>query len=135
MAAILRASGPPASSQTPGYSSSTVAPLQAEVGQRGDDDLLQPVDVRRTGRGIVGHRDDRIGHQLARTVVGDVPAAVGALEHRADLRRVDQHVALVGVGPQRVRVRVLEHQQVVVDRLGGQGVLERVGLVVGNRPE
>ena len=110
-------------------------PAQAEVGQRRDDDLLQPVHVRRPGCGVVGHRDDRVGHQLARTVVRDVAAAVGPLEHRADGSRVDQHVALVGMRPQRVGVRVLQDQQVVVGRLRRQCVLERVRLVVGNRPE
>ena len=110
-------------------------PAQTEVGQRSDDDLLQPVHVSRARRGVVGHRDDRVGHQLARAVVRDVTAAVGALQDRADRRRVDQHVALVGVRPQRVGVRVLQDQQIVVVRLGRQGVLEREGLVIGNRSE
>ena len=93
------------------------------------------MDVRRTRCRIVGHRHDRVGHQLSRPVVGDVPAAIGALQDGADRRRIDQHVALVGVHAQRVGVRVLQHQQVVVGRFRGQGVLQRVGLVIGNRPE
>ena len=75
------------------------SPRQPEVGQRGDDDLLQPVHVRRPDGRVVGHGDDRIGHQLAGPVVGDVAAPVGPLEHGADRRRVDQHVAVSACAP------------------------------------
>ena len=110
-------------------------PVQTEVGQRRDDDLLQAVHVLGASGGVVGHRDDRVGHELTRPVVGDVTATVGPLEDGADRHRIDQHVALVGVRTQRVGVRVRQDQQVVVDGLGREGMLERVGLVVGNRPE
>ncbi len=110
-------------------------PGQAEVGQRLQHHLLETVHVGRAGRGIVGHRDDRVGDQLARTVVRDVAPAVGALEHRADGGGIDEHVALLGVRAQRVGVGVLQDQQVVVGRLARQGVLQRVRLVVGNRPQ
>ena len=93
MAAILRGVGPSASIQTPGYSRHRGGPGQAEVGQRGDHDLFQPVHVGRTGRRVVGHRHDRVGHQLAGPVVGDVAAPVGLLERGANRRRIDQHVA------------------------------------------
>ena len=97
---------------------------QPEVGQRVDHHPLQAMHVPGARRGVVGHGDDRVGHQLARPVVGDVAPAVGALERRTDERRVDQHVALVGMGPERVGVRVLEEQEVVVVGLGGQRVLQ-----------
>ena len=80
-----------------------VAPPRPRSASVCDHHLLEPVHVRRARRRVVGHRDDRVGHQLARPVVRDVAAAVGALEHRTDQRRVDQHVALVGVGTRACR--------------------------------
>ena len=134
-AAILRACGPPASSQTPGYSPSLVAPCRPRSANVAMTTRSKRCTCVGTGGGVVGHRDDRVGHELARPVVRDVTAPVGPLEDRADRRRVDQHVALVGVRTQRVGVRVRQDQQVVIDGLARQGVLERVRLVVGNRPE
>ena len=110
-------------------------PRQAEVGQRLDENPLEPVHVRGARRRVVGHVHDRIGDQLPRPVVGDVPAAVGALEHGADQHRVDEDMALVGVRPERVGVGVLQEEQIVVGGLGGQGMLQRERLVVRHRPE
>ena len=84
---------------------------------------------------VVGHRDDRVRHELAGAVVRHVAAAVGALERGADLRRVDEDVAVVGVRAERVHVRVLQQQEVVVLGLTGQRVLQHRGLVVRDRPE
>ncbi len=84
---------------------------------------------------VVGHGHDRVRHELAGPVVGHVAAAVGALERGPDGARVDEHVALVGVRAERVDVRVLEEQEVVVGGLTGQGVLQRRGLVVRDRPQ
>ena len=53
----------------------------------------------------------------------------------ADLRRVDEDVTIVGVRAERVDVRVLQQEEVVVLGLDGQGVLQRGGLVVRDRPE
>ncbi len=108
---------------------------QAEVGERVDDEALQPVHVRRARRDVVGHGDDRVRHELAGTVVGHVAAAVGALERRADRRGVDEDVPVVGVRAERVDVRVLQQEEVVVRGLAGQRVLQRGGLVVRDRPE
>ncbi len=108
---------------------------QADVGQGLDHDLLQPVHVRRSRRRVVGYGHDRVGDQLARPVVGDVAAAVGPREHGPDAGGFDQDMAHVGVRAEGVGGRVLQHQQVVVVRLTRQGVLEHVGLVVGDRPE
>ena len=110
-------------------------PRQPEIGQRLDDDPFEAVHVRRTGCRVVGHGHDRVRHELARPVVGDVPTSVGPLEHGADLRRVDEDVALVGVRPERVGVRVLQEEQVVVVGLDGQGMLQRRGLVVRDRSQ
>ena len=135
MAATLRGFGPSASSQTPGYSPDAGGAGQAEVGQRVDHHLLEAVHVGRSRGRVVGHGDDRVGHQLARAVIGDVAAAVGPLEHGPDRGRVDEHVTVIGVRAERVGVRVLEDEQVVVVRPRGQGVLQLVGLVVRDRPE
>ena len=91
--------------------------------------------MRRTGCRVVGDGHDRVRHELARAVVGDVPTPVGPLEHGADLRRVDEDVALVRVRPKRVGVRVLQEEQVVVRGLDGEGVLQCRGLVVRDRSE
>ena len=82
------------------------------------------IAVRRgagTERGAGGHVDDRVADQLARPVVGDVAAPVGSHQLGPDRGRVDEHVGRVGVHPERVDVRVLEQQQVVVAARGRAG--------------
>ena len=74
---------PAASTQTPGNPSSGAAPGQAEVGER----RRSPARSSRwtcaaPERQVVGHGHDRVRHELARTVVRHVAAAVGALERR-----------------------------------------------------
>ena len=63
---------------------------------------------------LAGHGEDRVADELPGTVVGDVAAAVGAHELGADVGRRHEHVAEVGAHAERVHVRVLEQQQVVV---------------------
>ena len=108
---------------------------QAKVGQRLDHHLFEAVHVGGPRGRVVGHRDDRVHHQLTRSVIGDVAAAVGPLERGTDRGRVDEHVTVVGVRTERVGVGVLKDEQVVVARPRGQSVLELVGLVIGDRPE
>ena len=88
---------------------------QAEIGERADEHLLEGVDVRRrvgdTGDGRQG--EDRVADELARSVVGDVAAAVGLDELGADLGGRHEDVAQVGPHTERVHVRMLEQQQVV----------------------
>ena len=91
--------------------------------------------MRGTRGRVVGHRDDRVGHQLTRAVIGDVAAAVRPLERGADRSRVDQHMTVIGVRAERVGVGMPEDEEVVVAPLHGQGVLEVVGLAVRDRPE
>ena len=69
---------------------------EPEVGQRVDQHLLDRAHV---GDGVghaaaplAGHRQDRVADELARPVVGDVAAAVGADQLGADASGVDQHV-------------------------------------------
>ncbi len=135
MAAILRGVGPVGVDPDAGVLPDAAGPGQAEVGQRVDHDLLEAVHVGRTRGRVVGHGDDRVGHELTRAVIGDVAAAVRPLEGGADRSGVDEHVAVVGVRAEGVHVRVLEDEEVVVGPVRGQGVLEVVGLVVRDRPE
>ena len=135
MAAILRASDRPRVQPHPGYSSSLVAPVRPRSASVSMTTCSSRCTCAGPCCGVVGHGDDRVGHQLARPVVGDVAAPVGALQHGTHQRRVDQHMLLVRVLSERVGVRVLQDEEVVVGRLGGQRVLQRVGLVVGDRPE
>ncbi len=67
--------------------------------------------VRRTRRGVVGHRDDRVRHELTRPVVGHVAATIGALERGPDRGRVDEHVAVVCVRAECIDGRVLHSRR------------------------
>src|SRR5262249_10201074 len=67
-----------------------------------------------------------------RTVVRDVTAAVGDDKLRAHPLGRDQHVVAVGGGAERVDVRVLEVQQVVVGGAVVQRALQAVGFPVGD---
>ena len=99
IAAILRGVWTLCVHPNPGVLVHAARPRQPEIGQCLDDDLLQAVHVRRARCRVVGHAHDRVRHQLPRAVVRDVPAPVGSLEHRADLRGIDQDVALVRGAP------------------------------------
>ena len=83
----------------------------------------------------LGQRDDRVPDELARTVVRDVAAAVGAHEGGAHARRRHEHVLERRLRAERVDVRVLEQQQVVTCRVLVQAPLERVGVGVPDPPE
>jgi hypothetical protein len=68
-------------------------------------------------------------------VVGDVAAAVDVEQLGADGRGIHEHVRRVGLRPERVDVRVLEQQQVLVFGALVQRALQHVGLAVRDPPE
>jgi hypothetical protein len=106
-----------------------------EIGQRADEHGLELAHVGHDIAETVaprGKRDDRIADELARAVIGDVAAAVGVHELRTHGVGRDEHVLAVGARPERVDVRVLEQEQVVVAGLAMQRALEVVRLRVGH---
>jgi hypothetical protein len=119
----------------------TVLPVRArepEVAERVDDELLDGPDegdgVGHAAAPPPRHREDRVADQLAGPVVGDVAAPVGPDEVRPHGRGLDQHVGGVGPHPERVDVRVLEQEQVVVGP-GPQARLEGERVGVGDPPQ
>ena len=134
MAQILRGLRPPASTHTPGYSVRRPA-LDAEGGERVDDDLLDVADVA-GGVELVGDAEDRIADELTGSVVGDVAAAADRDELGADVGGLAPQV-VVEVRPRPVgeHVGMLEEQQVLLDAAAEQGLLDRQRLAVGHRPQ
>ena len=111
----------------------------AEVGRRPDDRLLDAGDVVEHAEAAAGEVEDRIAHELAGAVVGDVPAAVGLGEPDAGggaPRFVPQHVFGVGGASEGVDGGVLEEKEGVGARArvagGGDFRLEGEGLLVGD---
>ena len=84
---------------------------------------------------LSGHGEDRVADELARAVVGDVPASVGADELGADRVRVDQEVVEGPASPQGEDVGVLQQEQVVVRGAGEQAVLQGVGVGIRHPPQ
>ena len=117
-------------------------PGQADVGQRVDEELFDRAHV---GDGVgqpvlpaapLGRkRHDRVADELARPVVGDVATPVGAHQVGPDVGGWHEDVAHVGPHAQRVDVRVLEQQQVIVGRAGVKGPLQGPRLAVGHLAE
>ena len=93
--------------------------LDAQVRQRRHEHFFDPAHV---AHHVEPGREPRYGtyriaHQLAGAVVGDVPTAVHVVQLGADAREhagVDDHVGAVTVASDRVCVRVLDQQLVVV---------------------
>ncbi len=123
----------------------TVGARQADVGQHVDDQLLDRAHVRdrvRHGRdraaplgaagALVGEVEQRVAHQLAGAVVGDVAAAVRAHELGADRGRVDQEVVELTSPAEGEHVGVLEQQEVIVRGALEEAVLEGVGVLVAD---
>ena len=79
--------------------------------------------------------EDRIADELAGPVVGDVAAAVGLHELRADRLGVRQHVLGLGSHAERVDVRVLQEEQVFAPTAFAEGALQNVGVPVPDPPE
>ena len=112
---------------------------EPEIAEDVDHDLLDRANVRnRVGHAttaLARHPQHRITDELTGSVVGHISAAVGHHELRAHLRGIDQHVASIGAGTQRVDVRMLEQQQMIGRRPREQAVLQRQRVVVVDRPE
>ncbi len=116
--------------------------VNAEVGERGDQDFLETPHVGDYLLGVV-EGEDGIADQLARPVEGDVPATIDVMHlcpGAGDRRPIGQQVGAVAVAPDGEHGRVLDQEQVVV---GGapldpplvEGALEVPCLGVGQTPE
>ena len=101
---------------------------QAEVGAHVDHQLLDAVDVGGRGAGRVGPGQDRVADELARPVVGDVAAPVGADQGRAEVVGVGEDVVERPPQAEGEDVRVLEEEQVGVGGPLEQRPLEGVGV-------
>ena len=79
--------------------------------------------------------NDRITHELAGTVVGDVATAIDAKHLRTDRVGIVDYVLGLRPHPQGVNVRVLEQQQVVLVAATEKRVLQRERVSVGDASE
>jgi hypothetical protein len=64
--------------------------------------------------------DDRVAHDLSRTVVGDVAAAAGLVDldtpgRQRVRRRQNMRAAAIAASPKRQHGRVLDEQQQIID--------------------
>ncbi len=112
--------------------------MHPEIGERVDEHGLERAHVRDDVAHAVaplGQRDDRVSDELTRTVVRDVAATVGVDEIGTDRLRRHEHVRRVGSRAERVDVRVLEQEQVVVVGSLVERSLECVGIRVRDAPE
>ena len=108
------------------------AGVDAEGGERVDDDLLDVADVA-GGVELVGDGEDRIADELAGPVVRDVAAAADGDELGADVGGFAAQVVVeVRARPVREHVRVLEQQQMLLVRPREQRLLDRQRLAVGH---
>ncbi len=114
----------------------------AELGARPDERVLERANERTDEQAALVERHDRIGHQLARAVVGDLAAALDADDGdpaSVQVGRAGEDVGRIAVAAQRQDRRVLQQQELVADQpvgaLGCQASLQRVRLVVGDPPE
>ena len=114
------------------------AATDTEIRERVDEDGFELAYVRddvALARAPLRERHDRVPDELAGTVVRDVATAVGPHERSADRLRRNEHVREIGARPERVDVRVLLEEQVVVGRPRVQAALQRLRLGVGHPPE
>ena len=87
-----------------------------EAAEGADQDLLEIAEVAADVAPVRPEVQDRVADELPGTVVGHLPAAVGALDpHAAGLERrgVEQHIGGAGVAAKRDDRRVLQQQQVL----------------------
>ena len=106
-AQILRGEAPAGVDPHPGRTLHPSGPRQAEVTERRDDELLQPVHVGGNRPGAHLERDDRVADDLTRPVVGDLAAPVGAHELGPNTSRIGQHVLGPAAHAHRVHGGVL----------------------------
>jgi HAD superfamily hydrolase (TIGR01450 family) len=113
-----------------------------EVGEGGDDDVLQSANVPPYRQTVVDHADDGVGDELAGAVEGDVAAAVGGDDVDAEggevlHRRADVALA-AGPAAEGDHGRVLDEQEVLFapgDDLVMQLFLEGPSLAVRHGAE
>ncbi len=103
---------------------------------------LQRPDERPDHQAAIGQRHDRIGHQLAWPVVGDLATALHADDLDGSVRErglVGQDVAGVRVPTERQHGRMLEQEESVADAtlgaFGDESLLQGKRLVVVDPPE
>ena len=118
----------------PGIALGAARMRQAEIGEDVDHELLHAMHVARRGVGAHGHTEDRVADQLAGAVVRHVATAIGLDQLGPHRRGRHEHMVERGAHAERVDVRVLEEEQVVV-RVLEQGVLERVRVAVAHASE
>ena len=140
-APILRGSGPSGSHQQPGWPSRL--PAGDAVGGAGrDEGRLEGAHERPDHQAALAERDDRVGDELARAVVGHLAAALDA----DDLDAARGEVGRVGPDMRGVRRPtegqdrgVLEEEQPVADptvrTLGHESLLEGERLAVLDPPQ
>ena len=100
--------------------------------------VLEPAHVRddvALARPPLRERDDRVADELARAVIRDVAAAVGVDELGADRRGIAQDVLALRARTERVHVRVLLQQQVLLVGVLVHRALQRLRLAVRDEPE
>ena len=94
------------------------SPLHVEAGKRGDDPVLQTANetahVAAAGLQVEHH----IGHPLAGPVIGEAPAAPGAIDRKA-LRC--QKLSPLGAGAGGIERRVLDEPDTLRGGAGGDG--------------
>ena len=118
----MHADGPDLPGPDPGPPVLWMAPGQdVPVGAGADHGLLERGDEL-PDVGLRGEVHDRIGHDLAGPVVGDVPSPVGLVDLEATAReplRRGNHVPAVGAPAQGQDGRVLEEEEPVGVRVAG----------------
>jgi hypothetical protein len=112
--------------------------LDPEIGERRDQHRLEAADVLHDVAQPVpplGQRHDGIADELTRAVIRDVAAPVGRFEIGTDIGRRHEQVRRVSLPAERVDVRMLEQQEVIIHGAGVKGALEAQGLPVRDAPE
>ncbi len=107
MAATLPLLGP--HSRVPGLGPS----FDTEVGQGGDEDLLQPANVWDYLFGVL-EGEDWVADQLPGTVESDVSSPIDVMHLGLDHRPVDKEVVGVTIAPDGENRWVLQQEQIVV---------------------
>jgi hypothetical protein len=99
-----------------------------------DDRLFHMGHVSRHGLRVNIDRDNRIGHDLARRVKGNVSASVGGDDFGADALWRYKYVSSIGVHTKGDDRWVLEDEDVVFVT-SSEGTLEVSGFRIGDPPE
>ena len=113
--------------------------LDPEIGEHIDQHLFDPVDVGgRVGHAatpLPGHGENRVAHELTRTVIGDVSAPVRVDDRSAHRLDIDKQVVSRRAPTQRHDMVVLEQEQVVLGRVITQLALQGDGVSIVDSAE